>query len=560
VITIRLDQNQMEQKPKKYSHAFPCLKILYCLSIVVILSACGTGKLKRYSLDYSAPRIDQVSVNSFASGKNSLKQNPYSQWEMFIEGDALQRGLLHGGLSDSIYKHQEKVFFNKVEDLVPSKGKQRFLRHFLAWYNRKLPKNITQEYKEEIYGLSRYASDSLDFIAPKFARNLYLHGAHDIGHAMQDLALVGCTSFAVWGDNTEDGELLIGRNFDFYAGDDFAENKVVAMVKPDQGHAFLSVTWPGMIGVVSGMNIEGLTVTINAGKSSIPLKAKTPISLLTREILQYAQTIDEAIAIAKKRKVFVSESIMVGSSRDNKAVLIEISPKKMDVFKVSNTSRLVCSNHFQSKAFKKDKKNQKHILESHSQYRFDRMNELLDLEPKINVSKAVEILRNKEGVGGLPIGLGNEKALNQLLAHHGVIFKPHERKVWVSANPYQLGDFVAYDLNEIFRGTSRDFFYNAGASISKDAFLSTEEYKNYERFRVMDRTMDEALKGKLTLSFDFIEEYIALNPEFWLVYYKSGKYFNGQKQKDKGKFYFKTALTKEITTLSARKEIEKKLR
>jgi len=165
-----------------------------------------------------------------------------------------------------------------------------------------------------------------------------------------------------------------------------------------------------MIGVCSGMNAEGLTLTINAGKSKIPLSAKTPISIVTREILQYARTINEAIAIAKAKKVFVSESIMVGSANDNKAVLIEIAPDNLGVFEVSNDNQLVCSNHFQSDVLKENDRNKDQIKNSHSQYRFDRMTQLLDESPKITPQIAVDILRNKEGMNNLPLVHGNDKA------------------------------------------------------------------------------------------------------------------------------------------------------
>lgn len=527
--------------------------------LLLLLTGCGTAKLKRYSLPYTEPEVSRVSPSARLSGNSSLKQNPYRLWELYLEGSPLELGLRNGALSDSLYRHQETVFFRKVEEIVPSRGRQWLLRQFLAWYNRKLPGSIIPEYRREIYGLSRYASDSLNFIAPPYARSLYLHGAHDIGHALQDLAMVGCTSFAVWGENTDDGQLLIGRNFDFYAGDEFAENKVVAFIRPESGYGFMSVSWPGMIGVVSGMNTEGLTVTINAGRSSVPWKARTPVSLLVREILQYAQNIDEAIAIAARRRVFVSESIMVGSAADNRAVLIEISPRKKGIFEVENSARLVCSNHFLSRAYSRDKKNRKQMEESHSLYRFDRVNQLLDTHEKVNVEKAVALLRNREGIDGREIGLGNEKSLNQLLAHHGVVFRPAERKVWVSAHPYQLGAFVAYDLKEIFSAERKEMLYSASETLQEDPFLHSRAYAGYERYRVLDRALDKALKERTVLPDSFFEEYISLNPELWSVYYKSGKYFKSKKQEDKARVYFETALTKEITTLPARREIEKNL-
>jgi hypothetical protein len=307
------------------------------------------------------------------------------------------------------------------------------------------------------------------------------------------------------------------------------------------------------------MNAEGLTVTINASKSKIPLIAKTPISILTREILQYAATIEEAIAIAKKKKVFVSESIMVGSAKDNRAVLIEVAPDNLGVFDVENSNQLVCSNHFQSDALKNNKRNQNQIKNSHSQYRFDRMEQLLHENKKITPQIAVNILRNKEGLNNLPLGYGNEKALNQLLAHHGIVFKPAQRLVWVSASPYQLGEFVCYDLNAIFKNRKHNdtiiSLEEKKMNIAEDPFLETVAYKNYERFRMEDKKMDISLEHKDHLSLDFIKYYQLLNPDYWVVYYKAGLYFYQNKKFDLAQEQFEKALTKEITTLPEREEV-----
>lgn len=518
--------------------------------------SCGVSKSIHHKPELSSynnqiPVITKLSDTLFTSGTNYIIKNKQKLWELHVSGDPLQRGLLTGALTQDLLQAQERVFFSKIREIIPSRLKQKLLREFLKYYNRKLYLHVPEEYKTEIYGVSRYSSDDHNSIAPKYLRTLYLHGSHDIGHALQDLALVRCSSLAVWGDKSSDGSLLIGRNFDFYAGDQFAENKIIAFIKPDKGHPFMMVTWGGMVGAVSGMNKEGLTVTINAGKSKIPLGAKMPISILSREILQYATTLNEAILIAKKHKVFVSESIMVGSAKDKKAILIEISPDNFGVYNVQNSNQLVCTNHFQSDEYQEDKRNKLQIIESHSKYRFDRIEELLEKNSKISPKKMAEILRNKEGLNDLEIGFGNEKSLNQLLAHHAIIFKPEQGLVWVSSNPYQLGEMVCYDLNKIFSKKQTDFVVleNDTLRIPKDDFLASEGYKNYEKYRISDRIIEEKIRKKEFITTDFIEEYQMLNPNLWSVHYKIGVYYYQNKNYKGAETAFKKALTKEITTV-----------
>ncbi|MGV6828819.1 MAG: C45 family autoproteolytic acyltransferase/hydrolase [Flavobacteriales bacterium] len=547
---------------KKY---IPFHFYIYILASIFV-SSCGVSKSIHDIPDvsnYDSTVIERIKINdsTFTSGNNFLTKNKQGIWELYVEGNPYQLGLNTGLLTQELFKKQEAIFLNKVDEFVPSKTKQYLLRKLLAWYNRKMYLNIIEQYKAEIYGLSKYAANDYNYIADNYLRVLYLHGAHDIGHALQDLMLVGCSSFAAWGNKTKDGKMIVARNFDFYVGDEFAKNKIVAFVNPEQGNKYMYVTWGGMVGAVSGMNEQGITVTINAGKSKIPLIAKTPISLVTKEILQYASNIKEAITIAKKRQVFVSESIFIGSAHDKKAITIEVSPKNFGVFEVPNSNQLICSNHFQSQAYKNDKNNQKQILESHSKYRYLRLEELLQQTNKLTITKAVSILRNKEGLHNKSIGFGNEKALNQLQAHHGIVFKPEDLLVWVSANPYQLGEFVAYDLNTIFKEmklrTSAKTLSKPSLNIPEDPFVNSQKFIDYQHYRKLKTQLEDALKNKKKISKNIIDTFQQNNPEFWEVYYLVGKYQYQQKKYKEALQSFQKAKTKEITTLPDAKMVTK---
>ncbi|MBM1105507.1 acyl-CoA--6-aminopenicillanic acid acyl-transferase [Aurantibacter crassamenti] len=545
------------------------IKTFLLIGFFLVLGSCGVKKSLHDLPDVSKyesqiEKRQKINDSTYALGSDFLTKNKQGQWELLVSGNPLELGLKTGNLTQELFNHQEEIFVNKIDELVPSKGWQNFLRKFLAWFNRKMYQNIDEKFKAEIYGISKYAKQGLDYIAKPYQRVMYFHGAHDIGHALQDLALVGCSSFAAWGDHTEDGKMIIGRNFDFYVGDEFSENKIIAFVKPDDGYNFMSVTWGGFIGVLSGMNDQGLTVTINAGKSDFPLVAKTPISLVTREILQYASTIDEAIAIAKTREVFVSESIFIGSAKDKKAAIIEVSPKNFGVYEVENTNQLICANHFQSAAYANDKKNQEHILESHSQYRFERMEELLVEHPKVTPALAVEILRDKQGLNEKAIGYGNEKALNQLLAHHGIVFKPEDLLVWVSSNPYQLGEFVAYDLNEIFSNEQPN---NSNTSLSKstlnvkeDSFLYSAAYDSYKKYRELYSEIKKAIANETHLEKQILQEFEISNREFWEVHYLIGMYYYNKGYDTLALAAFLKANSKEITTVPDKEQVDRYIR
>ncbi len=542
------------------------LKKIIVIFIFLFLGGCSafktnfkTPNVNNYS--FEIPKVIQKNDTLRIYKNNYLLKNKQNLWELYSQGNPYQLGLTSGALLEKLYKKQDSIFYQKINSFVPSQRKQKILFHFLKWFNRDIDKNIIPEYQAELYGISHYSDTVFNRYIPAYQRSMYLHAAHDIGHALQDLMLVGCSSLVVWGDKTPDGKLLIGRNLDFYVGDDFAQNKLISFVKPSSGIPFMSVSWAGMIGVVSGMNYEGLTVTINASKSDIPFKAKTPISLLCREILQYASTLEEAVEIAKKRSVFVSENILVASAKDKKAIIIEISPRKIDVFESPNYDNLICTNHFQSDGYLSDKKNIKQIKETHSFYRYQKIQELLQKSNKISPEYMAEILRNTEGLNKKSLGYGNEKAINQLLAHHGIIFKPEEKLVWVSSSPYQLGEFVCYDLEKIFNSDFQGVIsaQTQERNIPKSKFLSTKEYENYEKYRILEHKIETDLKTNKFIDNQSVMQLENLNPDYWKAYFIIGKVLLQNKDK-RARIYFEKSLSLEIPYSDERQGVEKYLK
>lgn len=549
------------------------LKIsVWCVSAIlaVLLLLAATVWILAVNADLKRPdiRVDasdytlSLSLDTLRECRgNTLYRNPYGIWEADIKGDAVERGAVMGAMSRDLLRFQEDVFVRRLKELVPSDTYLSVLHKLMLFFNRKMACYIPEEYRAEIAALSEFCSHDFDAFGTPYERQLNYHAAHDIGHVMQEYMLVGCSSFAVWNETSADSTLLIGRNFDFYMGDDFAANKLVSFVSPASGYRYVSVGWPGMIGVVSGMNEKGLTLTINAAKGSIPLRAAMPISLLARHILQYAATIEEAYRIADTCRTFVSESLLIGQADGRCAAIIEKTPKKQALYS-ERKAPLICTNHYQSETFSEDPANQENIARSDSRYRHLRLEELIGQQAPLTPQKAASILRNDKGLGGKPIGWTNEKSIHQYIAHHSVIFMPEQRLVWVSTAPWQSGRYLCYDLNRIFGTTDSVAFSHADnrRDIAADSLFLENGYARVLRYRERAAAVRKAVAQSVWLSDAYVDSLTIENPDFYEAYLLQGDYHLMQGNFPQAETAWKTALTKEIPKENQREEIEKKIR
>ncbi|MBK7138594.1 MAG: peptidase C45 [Bacteroidetes bacterium] len=519
------------------------LLLCICALIIYVAIAIHVNPPKPKSVACLNLVRTQIDTNCYKIGNNWIRKSNSGLWEMYVEGSPFEIGVISGKLSKELVQKQEAAFADQINNLIPSKFYRHFLKYFIGVFNRNLEHNLTEEEKLEIYGVSLAASPQFNYIGSPYQRMMNYHAAHDIGHALQNLALVGCSSFSTWNSKSKDSILLTGRNFDFYVGDKFAEDKIVMFCNPTKGYKFMYITWGGFTGVVSGMNINGLSVTLNASKSNIPTGSATPVSLIGREILQYAKNINEAFEIAKKRKSFVSESFMISSALDNKTIIIEKTPQITTLAEPINDV-IICTNHYQSKILKNTSINKEQMEQSASVYRFERIKELLDKSPLNSPQITANILRNQLGKNDSFIGYGNEKAINQLICHHSIIFDCKHKIVWVSTNPFQLGQYISYDLKQIFKNNvtfKNEEIKLSTQTILPDNFLLSEDYKSFLIFRNQKQL---ALLGKEIN----IKSILLSNPAYYDTYVIVGNEFMKKKEFKKAKQYFEIALTKEIAT------------
>ena len=160
----------------------------------------------------------------------------------------------------------------------------------------------------------------------------------------------GCSSIIVEADHSATGDLLFGRNLDFPTLGMLTKFSLVTVRRPSGKHAFVSIGFPGMFGVLTGMNDAGLSLAVHEvyvsrdGGSLFNPKGE-PYTFCFRRILEECSTVAEAEKLLRAAKRTTLVSLSACDPKND--VVFEITPKNVAV-RHSSHGILACTNHFRT--------------------------------------------------------------------------------------------------------------------------------------------------------------------------------------------------------------------
>ncbi len=158
-------------------------------------------------------------------------------------------------------------------------------------------------------------------------------------------ALLGCTAFAV---NAADGPLH-ARNMDWFSHSNCLSEFTTIMnfVASDGSTRFQSVSWPGFVGVLSGLAPGRFAVTLNAVLSDEPMQLGQSVALLLREVCETAPHFDAAVERLSRETCTSDFLLLVTGTEPGQMVVIERTPTRHAI-RHAEGDFIVVSNDYRS--------------------------------------------------------------------------------------------------------------------------------------------------------------------------------------------------------------------
>ncbi len=415
-------------------------------------------------------------------GRSSLTRNGRI-WELHLEGEALEIGDAHGRLGSRLFGELDQDMQALVAERYGSVVEQWTAAMLLRWDYRGADKYLDEERRQELAALAAAIPEASSERMSSYQRLFLYQCLYGLSQRLEDVVLEG-SMFAASSKRpgtTERGNLVIGRTLSIDTEGDLEVDPMVTVVRSDGRYPYVSVGWAGMVGVVTGINARGIFVAVNAARTDDPLEEGAPLPIVLRSVLEGADTLETAEDMLRDAKLRTSAIVLIGDGVQRKSVVMELAARDREDRRTSrgdDESVVWATNHMMREAFEGDLQNDWIRRYTSSGYRYDRLAELLDEPGPLDPARAVEVLRDRRGLGGTVLGLGNRNALENLATTHSVIIDATAMVMWVAEGPSALGRFQAFDLRELLgrdRGPSTPL-----DDLAPDPLLYSEEYRDYQ--------------------------------------------------------------------------------
>jgi hypothetical protein len=270
----------------------------------------------------------------------------------------------------------------------------------------------------------------------------------------------------------------IGRTFALPGLDDGGESAipVVTIATPEGRIAWAGVGWPGQLGVVTGINAEGIAVMVDPARTSDVRVTRTarPVALLARSVLEQARTLDEAVKLVESSPTLGSAVLVVVDGTSGKWVQIERTPSKAIIERNPRSPAL--GDVLTTNALSGDPENDRARRMLPTVGRVDRAARLLRA-PLADLGAMAQILRDRRAVDESARPFGHRGVIDDGRAVHTAIIDPASLALWV-ADPHAAGRMRAFDLRHELRNEGEraapasDVLAEAGIEIDRARSLA----------------------------------------------------------------------------------------
>ncbi|MGE0397812.1 MAG: C45 family autoproteolytic acyltransferase/hydrolase [Kofleriaceae bacterium] len=273
--------------------------------------------------------------------------------------------------------------------------------------------------------------DSLQNCVSLFARGRLGPFAKPMTARATAAAIPACSTAIAWGSATADGELLFARNFDFPGIGVWDAAPSFVVCAPDHGQRYGFFASRGADApVVTVVNEAGLVIAPHTRWHTGVTWSGAMIVDVVHEIARRAETLADAIAIARERPASSSWGVAIGSAREKSALVLELAGPELEVVRpLPGAEYLVCNNHYRSEQIQRGEFRASHAWRAHSGRRERRLRSLVEnrtapLEPR----DLARFLGDRVD-GGVPRQLGG--ILAQAVNVHCVVVSPAKLRAHV---------------------------------------------------------------------------------------------------------------------------------